>query len=81
MSHAISAPNPDAELKVDLQKRGRLSDLSWIDTPEGPKHAPQWISMCKSGFTLFIPALAKLTVPTRQFEMWYGQLGQDQRKT
>ncbi|EKM83995.1 hypothetical protein AGABI1DRAFT_117451 [Agaricus bisporus var. burnettii JB137-S8] len=30
-----------------LQKRGRLSDLSWIDIQEGLKHTPQWTSICK----------------------------------
>ncbi|KAF9451369.1 hypothetical protein P691DRAFT_773147 [Macrolepiota fuliginosa MF-IS2] len=34
-------------LNLYLQKRGRLTDLSWVDTSSGPRHEPQWTSICK----------------------------------
>lgn len=31
----------------DLQSTGQLAQLSWEDSPTGPRHAPVWTSICK----------------------------------
>ncbi|KAI0652338.1 hypothetical protein C8Q79DRAFT_1005546 [Trametes meyenii] len=30
-----------------LQEQGKLTSLSWEDSPTGPRHAAEWTSKCK----------------------------------
>jgi len=36
-----------SRLNIFLQKRGRLSALSWQESTSGAKHAPVWKCICK----------------------------------
>jgi len=39
--------NPLLTLQPDLQRVGKLTSLSWIDTTSGPPHTPTWTSICR----------------------------------
>lgn len=46
---------PNLHPITDLQGKGQLTSLSWLDASTGPRNAPQWTSICKSKTIPFIP--------------------------